>query len=67
MRSFFICVVSVAVFAALLCIINELLNRPTIYTSWSTKKCDFIEYADGSRADCSMIDPTKKYYHGWSK
>lgn len=45
--------------------VNELLNRPIIYTSYSTKQCKFIELADGTIQNCDSIDSNSKYFHEW--
>lgn len=43
----------------------SLLDRSTVYRSWSTKECVFIEHADGSRSGCETYDPNIKYSFGW--
>lgn len=54
-------------FLGLIAVINNILNRPTLYTSNETKQCAFIENADGTKDPCSMYDPNQKYFHAWSK
>ena len=54
-------------FLGLFCLLASLLDRPTIYTSYSTKQCAFIQNADGTKDSCSVFDPDQKYYHGWAQ
>lgn len=67
MRTFLAFVVCLVIFAAFLLIINNLLNRPTLYTSTATRECAFILNADGTKDSCSMYDHEQKYFHGWSE
>lgn len=59
--------IMVAGFAYAVMLVNEYLERPYYFESWSERKCAFIELSDGSRVDCSQFDPNAVYIHRWSK
>ena len=67
MKFLFGCIFAVTCTCSLVAIAEELLDRPTVYTSTETGQCVFIQFADGTRADCSELDQDEKYYHAWAK
>ena len=46
-------------------ILYSFLSTPDVVMSYSTKKCMYVEYADGSKGDCSKLP--EKYNLIWGK
>lgn len=46
-------------------VVNEAINQPYVYKSWSRQECVFIEYADGTTSDCSKLKELGSYELKW--
>ena len=57
---FFIFAISILAF-----IVFEAFNQPYVFKSWSRQECVYIEFADGSKADCSKLDEIGSYELIW--
>lgn len=44
----------------------DYLDLPYIFVSVDTKKCAFIELADGNKISCDYFDRNQKYIQLWS-
>ena len=57
---FFIFCISILTFIAF-----QAFNQPYVYKSWSRQECVYIEFADGTKADCDKLDEISSYELIW--